>query len=434
MADDHHQDVDAWCISVKTVGGGFDDCLKEGALTSGGERLFSVTVCPEDCVASLHQEIEGATGVRASEQRLIYRGRLIGTNDEAETTSHGTNRSSSSNKNLDGNDPVTIDDSHARKIKDIAGLCDGQTIHLVKKRGTASCIAASESASDAAASSTARRNENGSGTRDSIEGDLFSGSDGIGGGALLAALLGLGSLTEENEDRQQARLSASNASAAVPGGGSTPGTPNWRSSRLSGSSRSRRPHYRLSAEDLEGPDPGSMEPVRQGLMTLHTLLPHSPLQQDLGISPLEANREWFRGQWLDCRDTVNQWLEAVVMEVLYPQDILPSVYLPSQSTAAIRGRRLRSANVENDPAVSANDLEGRRRLLLEPCGSGDAEELSGELAGYRLRTTNDGVQLLLVSYPGWPRRWDEWIRSDSERIRPFRTRTRHPVSVSQYIS
>ena len=84
-----------------------------------------------------------------------------------------------------------------------------------------------------------------------------------------------------------------------------------------------------------------------------------------------------------------------------------------------------------DPAISASDLEGRRRLLLEPCAMDDVNSLGGELAGFRPRSSNaGGVQLLLIHYNGWPHRWDEWIRSDSERLRPFRTRTRHPAMVS----
>jgi hypothetical protein len=79
------------------------------------------------------------------------------------------------------------------------------------------------------------------------------------------------------------------------------------------------------------------------------------------------------------------------------------------------------------------DWDGRRRLMLEPCDEDDPESEGGELSGWRRRQNNEGVQLLLIHYNGWPHRWDEWIRSDSERIRPFRTRTRHP-SIAPYIS
>jgi hypothetical protein len=172
-----------------------------------------------------------------------------------------------------------------------------------------------------------------------------------------------------------------------------------------------------------------MEPVRQGLMTLHTLLPHARLSE--GQSPLEANREWYRGQWIDCRDTVNQWLEATVVEIVNPQDILPPRQTNTEQTETqtIANRRRRLPYVASDPAVSAHDLEGRRKLLMEPCEPGDLEEEEGVVSGFRQRDNNEGIQLLLIHYNGWPHRWDEWIRSDAERIRPFRTRTRHPSVV-----
>jgi Ubiquitin family len=414
------QHPEDWCISIKTVGGGFDngdDMSNQNAkISSSGERMFSITVSPEDGVASLYQEIEGATGVKASQQRLIYRGRII--NDHPPLSEDGEEEGTSTtpqdvNNVRDSNDDgavapslsdatlpstsTTTNTSHSdprtRKIKDISGLCDGQTIHLVKKRQTSS----SETPTPTSSSNT------NSGRSSSIEaaaaellvGSSTSGSGGNGGGAFLAALLGLGSLTEEG-------LGTANDANETTASSTSPTVSSWRSSRRS----NRRPHYRLSASDLELPDPGSMEPVRQGLMTLHTLLPHSELHRESGTSPLEANREWFRGQWLDCRDTVNQWLEATVVEILRPQDILPPSVQTSTTTAS---NQRRPPTVDNDPAVSANDLEGRRHLLLEPCAPGDPNELSGDLACYRPRPNNDGVQLLLIHYNGWPHRWDEWM-------------------------
>ena len=64
------------------------------------------------------------------------------------------------------------------------------------------------------------------------------------------------------------------------------------------------------------------------------------------------NRKFFVGQWLDVKDTVNQWLEATILRM------------------------------------------SRTRLYIH--------------------------------YNGWPARWDEWIRVDSDRIAPFRTKTLHP--------
>ncbi|CAJ1946285.1 unnamed protein product [Cylindrotheca closterium] len=400
---------DPWSISVKAVGIGFNSEEEATAASSSrnanGERQFIVEVSPEDGVASLHDKIEGATGLKASQQRLIYRGRLIGKFEQR-------------------------DENEEPRIKDIAGLCDGQTIHLVKKRDQ----------------SEESNNESNAGNTNGSSSDptdfLGNASSSGGGGSLLAALLGLGNLPEEisNEDRDSSGISIGGGSsntptAAMPTTAASPSNPGtrgprwgWRSSRIG---RPRRPHYRLTAEDLQVNDPGSMEPVRQGLMTLHTLLPHAQqVHSDQVSTPLEANREWFRGQWIDCRDTVNQWLEATVVEIMSPDDILPPRDEDSlTSSVSRRGalpRHQRLPHVANDPAVGAADLQGRRRLLLEPCDSNDSDAEEGSLAGSRRRSNNEGVQMLLIHYNGWPHRWDEWIRSDSERIRPFRTRTRHP--------
>ena len=118
-----------------------------------------------------------------------------------------------------------------------------------------------------------------------------------------------------------------------------------------------------------------------------------------------------------------------------------------------------------DAAIGANDTEGRLQLLLQSSsnptdrtladlnahtndddndndntdnGNGNGNDChmlippDMDLTGLTERANNDNVQLLLVHYNGWPHRWDEWIRSDSERIRPFRTRSRHVPSRTHY--
>jgi len=331
----------SWSIAVKTVGGkhvGQDD-----------REDFSVTVSPDDDLACLHHQIEHVTGLKASQQRLIYRGRLINSGcakeDETET------------------------EKKEPKVRDVVGLCDGQTIHLVPKR-------------DEADGETT--NDDGQNLLSDADSNNAS-SDSVGR-SLLATLLGLGSLEEEDATSDD------------------PDSPSLR--RLRSSRGRRRASHRLTHADIVVPDPGTMEPVRQGLMTLHTMLDTAQTDQ-----PWEASRQWYRGQWVDCRDTVNQWLEATVVDIAHPDDILP------ERTLSTRTRR-RTTQPATDDAVSANDYEGRRNLLLEPDGEG----------GMRERHNNHGVHLLLVHYQGWPHRWDEWIRSDSERLRPFRTRTRHNPS------
>ncbi len=76
----------------------------------------------------------------------------------------------------------------------------------------------------------------------------------------------------------------------------------------------------------------------------------------LESSSVAPRRHFFVGQWLDVKDTVNQWLEATVMDIRYPED-------------------------------------------------------------------GDGPSELLIHYNGWPEQWDEWIPCNSVRLAPFCTRT-----------
>jgi hypothetical protein len=311
--------------------------------------------------------------------------------------------------------------------------------------------------------------------------------------------------------------------------------------------------YRLSAQDLIPPNPGTGESVRQALLTLHTILPgahqmfngpvgarsttatganivseedkddiNSDNQNTLAVypqiddadkkmepkpiatawntnvssvrvtnslSPLDIHRRWYVGQWLDVRDTVNQWLEATIVQIAYPDEVFNEFYLEQeqkendesmlhsnfyteerddefnvhvdaaahQSSFANNDKasgenKFTTQPMTNDPIVKAKDLKDRIKLLIEPCRvdatinkvdtashhdagtknqsdvvrrSTHASPFRGEYAGYCRRATNDHVQLLLIHYNGWGHRWDEWIRSDSERIRPFRVRTNH---------
>lgn len=399
---------DPWIISIKAVGSDID--LEGGGdMNSSGERQFTVHVSPEDHLESLHDQIEASTGLKASQQRLIYRGRLIGIHADAAAAASVVTPSPEKSTDPDDLTLKTEQPSPSLKIKDIEGLADGQTIHLLRRREALDDSAVNNGRPSSTTGSVRPRsstipNDGTTTTTTTTEGGGGGAtSDAVSTGGLLATLLGLSNLTDDNDDNATRR-----------GSRSRPGR------------SSRRTHYRMTAEDRRVPDPGSMEPVRQGLMTLHTLLPH--LRTDDSDTPLESNRRWYRGQWLDCLDTVNAWLEATVVEIMAPEDILPQAYDGGVSLLTPSHRRL--PQVHNDPAVSATDLEGRRRLLLEACEPGDDRQIGGELSGFRPRSSNRGIQLLLIHYNGWPHRWDEWIRSDSPRLRPFRTRTRHPNVVS----
>ena len=336
--DDKTDDA-CWTLQIKRVG--------------ETEPDFSVTVHPEDPLQRLLEAIGSHTGWSCSEQRLIYRGRLLTT--EKSTTGHSHSSHHPNNNN-------------SRKVRDIAGLTDGHTIHLMRKPPP--------STDDASIDESNHQLE----TASLAE----SGSNSPASSSLLAALLGMGANNNNNN---------------------------------------RRVPYRLQESDLVRPDPGSLEAVRQGLLTLHTLQAES--------------RPFYVGQWIDCRDTVNQWLEATVVNIVDPREVLPDLKTDQEEEEENEDSNFFSCRSNStlpcsstvvtptsDPAIAATDLDGRRRLLLQPCEEHEAEErLDGVY--YRRRSNNGAVQLLRIHYNGWPVRWDEWIRSDSERIRPFRVRTRH---------
>mmetsp|Transcript_5812 Transcript_5812/g.7553 ORF Transcript_5812/g.7553 Transcript_5812/m.7553 type:complete len:1102 (-) Transcript_5812:86-3391(-) len=470
----------SWSISVRTVGGGDNGNNNSNSVPNerngggeGGKSIqsnvsnFTVEVEPDDFLSSLHDKIEGVTGLTAAQQRLIYRGRIIsgggsgGGRREGETDALATTTAASSSSSSSSSEGQK--EQKESRIRDVDGLCDGQTIHLVPRPNGSS---SSSSGNDGSSSG---------GDNSESLGAAAGSTSGSGGASLLAALLGLGGgfslgSTDDDDDDDGGDTATNNPASefgrfASLSAASTGRRSQQRGARGGSSSRRRgRDTYsaRLTEADLQVPDPGSLEPVRQGLLTLHTMLHNTerPLTQPLPRRtqsprnnatslPLEADRRWFRGQWLDCRDTVNQWLEATIVDIVTPNDILPphqtqqQTSLTSDEGNAPNNRPRRQP--ATDPAVGANDFIGRRRLLLEPRrqSNGDiiltpttnstvpsalTEEEDDEFERYCPRENNDGVQLLLIHYNGWPHRWDEWIRSDSERIRPFRTRTRHRAS------
>mmetsp|Transcript_16355 Transcript_16355/g.24097 ORF Transcript_16355/g.24097 Transcript_16355/m.24097 type:complete len:842 (+) Transcript_16355:162-2687(+) len=360
-----------WSISVKTVGGDSNGDIQPG--------IFNIVVSPEDDLVSLHNKIEELTGLKACQQRLIYRGRILrgGAPDDS-----GSCESPKQNP----------------RVKDVVGLGDGQTIHLVPRPealATEASVTRTEDDYLDDAASTLRN----------ISADNESSSSGS---ALLAALLGLGTISDHDNADENVSLGQQ--------------LQRLRSARIR--NRNRRSSHRLTSSDLEVQDPGPMEPVRQGLLTLHTMTQGHQINSSI-VSSQCCSRKWFKGQWIDCRDTVNDWLEATIVDIANPNDVLPKQLQTEQS----HPNQLTNATVipTTDPAVNANDMDGRIRLLLEPS---DERHGNDEWGGFRQRENNCDVSLLLIHYNGWPHRWDEWIRSDSERIRPFRTRTRHLNSSS----
>ena len=399
-APNHHSDDscehDPWVLQIKMVG------------NETNQAHFNISLHPNDDISQLYHEITLVTDIPHQQQRLIYRGRLL---------PHWTNAASTPDlvpPNGDDDDDVRLhthekipatmattntESQHVfplnQKVRDIVGLMNGHAIHLVVRPP---CTDDEPTTITADPVSTATSSS--------------SSSSSSGSTSLLAALLGMGS----------SRTATNSANSQHP----------------------RRPAtYRLTDDDWVRPDPGSLETVRQGLMTFHTLQQFHPAttttcHDAIQPSPVpnRCGRHFYLGQWIDCRDTVNQWLEATVVSILYPRDIMHS-YQNISTALSTSSDNMNSSNTSllfqptTDPAVAVTDFDGRRRLLLEPCTESESEEcIDGEY--YRRRSNNEHVQILHIHYNGWPVRWDEWIRSDSERIRVFRTRTRHrPTSVDE---
>ena len=531
----------SWSISVKTVGNtvSVNSPSSSKQPPSSEQKDFTIQVEPNEFMSSIHRKIEEITGLKSSQQRLIYRGRLIssggsdvntsadnanssvGSGGEVATASTSAGERSGADNSSSGTGDGLLRDSDTAegeggntlsatgntehqanpntgngtgnapvmesRICDVAGLSDGQTIHLVPRPISHS------------------NNNTSTATEEETSNETSSSSSG-GNVGLLAALLGLGSSTstttttnnngttttttnttsnnKENDDSiddLEAALSMPRIRTL------SRSTSNHISGGSGGSSSSRRRNnYRRTENDPLHPEPCPLEPVRQGLMTLHTMIgenrpssdretnennwkwnndnfnennnddedendkihckpkhkreectkPHLCNISSTQESPLNTHRKWYIGQWLDCRDTVNQWLEATVVEIMTPDEILISVPTKSESNhSASKKKQTIITTPYTDPAIGASDTIGRKKLLLEPTEDESDSTLAdlnndSDLIGYKERDHNDQLQLLKIHYNGWPHRWDEWIRSDSERIRPFRTRSRHVQSRS----
>ncbi len=108
------------------------------------------------------------------------------------------------------------------------------------------------------------------------------------------------------------------------------------------------PERESQAEDNTQDDDAEMEVIAEA----------APASLESSTPAVVApRRHFFVGQWLDVKDTVNQWLEATVMDIRYPEE------------------------------------------------------------------DGDGPSELLIHYNGWPENWDEWIACNSTRLAPFCTRT-----------
>ncbi|OWZ20890.1 Ubiquitin family protein [Phytophthora megakarya] len=141
-----------------------------------------------------------------------------------------------------------------------------------------------------------------------------------------------------------------------------------------------------------GPDrpepPVDLEPITQGILTMRTVLSTAALgQEDDGAeeqpTARRGPRQFFIGQWLDVKDTVNQWLESTVMDIAdgkvlihyhgWPARWDEWIDFESDRIAAFRTRTLHTQNVQrlsptpttrvpSAPRVGDNDV---RRMVVD---------------------------------------------------------------------
>eukprot|EP00816_Leptocylindrus_hargravesii_P011214 CAMPEP_0196824792 /NCGR_PEP_ID=MMETSP1362-20130617/92682_1 /TAXON_ID=163516 /ORGANISM="Leptocylindrus danicus, Strain CCMP1856" /LENGTH=1093 /DNA_ID=CAMNT_0042205129 /DNA_START=462 /DNA_END=3743 /DNA_ORIENTATION=+ len=428
-------EISQWHLTIKTV--------------SSEHAPFTIPIGPKDTFETLQRIITEHTDLEPVQQRLIYRGRMLNASVN------------SSNCTMDSVD----------------GLCDGQTIHLVPRPAgiPPSNTNTNTNANDdneMFAEYTAMQAD----PTETIMGEMFSravlAEEGGLEVSLLSLLLGATStfgttnnnnnniisvnnnrngnrrssiisdmrLSNEDEDdeadEEGEREPNNNGNSWSRRSFRIPSTSLDRgNNRRGGNSANLSDAQEQSSNDQQqqGSAMEPLEPIRQNLMTLNTMLRHHDANlADGAVDSVDGNRRFYRGQWIDCLDTVNQWLEATVIDVVDAADLLVENGNADEDNLAtndvtsdeaisspneVLTNTIRSSTAfreqAREPLIRSTNLAGRNQLL--------------HLRDERTDTPrSDCVQLLLVHYNGWPSEtWDEWIRSDSHRIRPFRTRTVH---------
>lgn len=130
--------------------------------------------------------------------------------------------------------------------------------------------------------------------------------------------------------------------------------------------------------------------------------------------------KFFVGQWLDAKDTVNQWLEATVLKVA----VRPNTGLQAQQRSGRSGIRRKERKERMERLRGSCDSDNSDASISDILSDLDDDE-GGSIEESNL-SDESAIPSILVHYNGWPARWDEWILPDSSRLAPFRTRTTHP--------
>ncbi|KAL3665303.1 hypothetical protein V7S43_009931 [Phytophthora oleae] len=286
------------------------------------ERVFDVEASSSMSVADFRAKVALATAVPAPRQRLIYRGKLL----------------------KDGAALAAYD------------LQDGHTVHLVAKPPVRPVNTAASSTTQTAA--TQEQPEAARGPAWNLA-NLRSALNRTGPTVQRSQPLPMlrELLDEMNESPQEA--------AEAMGLG----------------------HLSTSQTRQETVD---LEPITQGILTMRTVLSTAEVEEDERVEEEQATtparrgpRQFFVGQWLDIKDTVNQWLESTVMAIAdgkvlihyhgWPARWDEWIDFESDRIAAFRTRTLHTQNtqrmspvpttrVPSAPLVGDNDV---RRMVVD---------------------------------------------------------------------
>mmetsp|Transcript_60241 Transcript_60241/g.72428 ORF Transcript_60241/g.72428 Transcript_60241/m.72428 type:complete len:1312 (-) Transcript_60241:32-3967(-) len=452
---------------------------------------FDILIDPNDTLLNLHKLIQKETGLQPERQRLIYRGCLISVvSPGVKTTNAAISEPCSSNNT---NEPLAFQDVRSispsnsssssdscgveftKKVSDVTGLGDGHTIHLVPRPlsvNSNETVSNNNNSSNQITTITSSTNNE--------ERPLSPSADAAA--SLLVALLGLssassssgnglagGHLNNDDEGESPELLTVARDAhrrRLFPlGSGRRHRMERTHTASTSAVSTTTRNNTdtAMQAASL------SLEPIRQSLLTIHTMTDaaaaESAQEREAVVSSDSGRntRHFFSGQWIDVLDTVNMWLEATVLEVVdtsvlgnatadendstnesISTDAATSNEGEGEAAASSRSRndsRRGRANLGNDshPVVFADELDRRSLLVNDEDSSADnissvlQEVDEEETLTDQCNNHNENVVLLRIHYNGWDKRWDEWIRSDSNRIRMFRTRTYHEPSNNSHM-
>jgi len=351
------------------------------------QRSHEIEVEPEILVSSLKEKIKDITQVLEGRQRLIYRGRLL---IDSETLS-----------------TYNVEDGHtihmvARPVEAAVGESSGGNNNTSSTasigRGTTIGLAGGSIAASALAAAIAAANASGGGANNNNlpallqtqRNRVLAGALDVDTARLVSDALGIG----------QGASAANSVRTPAPGAQQS-GQRAVRSTTVS-----NRGH-----QQFRGPE--SLEHVRQGLLTLHTLL--STMEE-----PAQSANE--------SRVRLRRNAEEIAAITSLPTEIEDETPIETESTQEITSREeLLPTTLEHTSGGTTIATPSRRIPPAFYAGQWvDVEDTVHQwLEATIMRVEQEPVRRVLIHYNGWPTRWDEWLDADSPRIAPFRTRTLH---------